>query len=420
MNKKLLVLLVFMILFVFGLSTSVVAQEVIKIGGLFALTGGLSAYGPPIADAAKLAFKDINEAGGVLGKNLEFVVRDTGTAAAMGRDAAAKLVEIDKVPAIIGALSSGVTVAASSIAIDGEVVLISPASTSPMLTDLDDNDYVFRTCVSDALQGVVQARLAVNLGYQIVSVIYVNNPYGKGLADVFKENFEAVGGEVLAMVPYEEAKPSYRGEVEAALDASPDAINLIGYPVDGNKMLIEAIELGYEGEYIFPDGMKGEGVTPGPACDPEAPLDQQYIEGSFGTAPGALSVAVAKAFDAAYTEEYGPSGIPFRSQSYDAAILIALAIQKTGPEFLGMSRAEQGRAIRDNLRAVANPHGEEVTYGELTRALKLLSTGVDINYQGVSGPVTFDKNGDMAEGAIELWTVKGCNVQSVWIVEVGN
>ena len=420
MNKKLLVLLVFMILFAFGLSTSAVAEEVIKIGGLFSLTGALSPYGPPIADAAKLAFKDINEAGGVLGKNLEFVVRDTGTAAAMGRDAASKLVEIDKVPAIIGALSSGVTVAASSIAIDGEVVLISPASTSPMVTDLEDNDYVFRTCVSDALQGVVQARLAVNLGYQIVSVIYVNNPYGKGLADVFKENFEAVGGEVLAMVPYEEAKPSYRGEVEAALDASPDAINLIGYPVDGNKMLIEAIELGYEGEYIFPDGMKGEGVTPGPACDPEAPLDQQYIEGSFGTAPGALSVAVAEAFDAAYTEEYGPSGIPFRSQSYDAAILIALAIQKTGPEFLGMSRAEQGRAIRDNLRAVANPHGEEVTYGELTRALKLLSTGVDINYQGVSGPVTFDKNGDMAEGAIELWTVKGCNVQSVWIVEVGN
>lgn len=420
MNKKLLVLLVFMILFAFGLSTSAVAEEVIKIGGLFSLTGALSPYGPPIADAAKLAFKDINEAGGVLGKNLEFVVRDTGTAAAMGRDAASKLVEIDKVPAIIGALSSGVTVAASSIAIDGEVVLISPASTSPMVTDLEDNDYVFRTCVSDALQGVVQARLAVNLGYQIVSVIYVNNPYGKGLADVFKENFEAVGGEVLAMVPYEEAKPSYRGEVEAALDASPDAINLIGYPVDGNKMLIEAIELGYEGEYIFPDGMKGEGVTPGPACDPEAPLDQQYIEGSFGTAPGALSVAVAEAFDAAYTEEYGPSGIPFRSQSYDAAILIALAIEKTGPEFLGMSRAEQGRAIRDNLRAVANPHGEEVTYGELTRALKLLSTGVDINYQGVSGPVTFDKNGDMAEGAIELWTVKGCNVQSVWIVEVGN
>ena len=420
MNKKLLVLLVFMILFAFGLSTSAVAEEVIKIGGLFSLTGALSPYGPPIADAAKLAFKDINEAGGVLGKNLEFVVRDTGTAAAMGRDAASKLVEIDKVPAIIGALSSGVTVAASSIAIDGEVVLISPASTSPMVTDLEDNDYVFRTCVSDALQGVVQARLAVNLGYQIVSVIYVNNPYGKGLADVFKENFEAVGGEVLAMVPYEEAKPSYRGEVEAALDASPDAINLIGYPVDGNKMLIEAIELGYEGEYIFPDGMKGEGVTPGPACDPEAPLDQQYIEGSFGTAPGALSVAVAEAFDAAYTEEYGPSGIPFRSQSYDAAILIALAIQKTGPEFLGMSRAEQGRAIRDNLRAVANPHGEEVTYGELTRALKLLSTGVDINYQGVSGPITFDKNGDMAEGAIELWTVKGCNVQSVWIVEVGN
>ncbi len=419
MNKKLLVLLVFMILFAFGLSTSAVAEEVIKIGGLFSLTGALSPYGPPIADAAKLAVKHINEAGGVLSTKLEFVVRDTGTAPAMGRDAAAKLLEIDKVPAIIGALSSGVTVAASSIAIAGEVVQISPASTSPMLTDLEDNDYVFRTCVSDALQGVVQATLAINLGYKTVSVIYVNNPYGKGLADVFKENFEAGEGEVLAMVPYEEAKPSYRGEVEAALEGSPDAINLIGYPVDGNKMLIETIELGYEGEYIFPDGMKGEGVSPGPACDPEAPFEQQYIEGAFGTAPGSLAVAVAEKFDAAYTEEYKPSSIPFRGQSYDAAILIALAIQKTGPEFLGMSRAEQGRAIRDNLRAVANPPGEEVTYGELTKALELLSKGVDINYQGVSGPITFDENGDMAEGAIEIWTIKGCKVTPVWIVEVG-
>jgi len=406
-------------LFAFGLSTSAVAEEVIKIGGLFSLTGALSPYGPPIADAAKLAVKHINEAGGVLGTKLEFVVRDTGTAPAMGRDAAAKLLEIDKVPAIIGALSSGVTVAASSIAIAGEVVQISPASTSPMLTDLEDNDYVFRTCVSDALQGVVQATLAINLGYKTVSVIYVNNPYGKGLADVFKENFEAREGEVLAMVPYEEAKPSYRGEVEAALEGSPDAINLIGYPVDGNKMLIETIELGYEGEYIFPDGMKGEGVSPGPACDPEAPFEQQYIEGAFGTAPGSLAVAVAEKFDAAYTEEYKPSSIPFRGQSYDAAILIALAIQKTGPEFLGMSRAEQGRAIRDNLRAVANPPGEEVTYGELTKALELLSKGVDINYQGVSGPITFDENGDMAEGAIEIWTIKGCKVTPVWIVEVG-
>lgn len=419
MNKKLLVLLVFIILFAFGLSTSAVAEEVIKIGGLFSLTGALSPYGPPIADAAKLAVKHINEAGGVLGKKLEIVIRDTGTAPAMGRDAASKLLEIDKVPALIGALSSGVTVAASSIAIAGEVVLISPASTSPMLTDLEDNDYVFRTCVSDALQGVVQARLALNLGYKTVSVIYVNNPYGKGLADVFKENFEAGGGKVLAMVPYEEAKPSYRGEVEAALERRPDAINLIGYPVDGNKMLIESIELGYEGEYIFPDGMKGEGVSPGPACDPEAPFDQQYIEGTFGTAPGSLAVEVAKEFEAAYATEYKPSGIPFRSQSYDAAILIALAIQKTGPEFLGMSRAEQGRAIRDNLRAVANPPGEEVTYGELTKALELLSKGVDINYQGVSGPITFDENGDMAEGAIEIWTIKGCKVTSVWIVEVG-
>ena len=104
---------------------------------MYSLTGGLAPFGPPIANGAKLAVNQINEAGGLLGELLEIVVRDTGTAPAVGRDAAAKLVEIDRVPALVGALSSGVTFAVSSITIANEVVQISPASTSPAITDLD-------------------------------------------------------------------------------------------------------------------------------------------------------------------------------------------------------------------------------------------------------------------------------------------
>ncbi|HIE56544.1 MAG TPA: amino acid ABC transporter substrate-binding protein, partial [Chromatiaceae bacterium] len=106
------------------------AQESIKIGALFSLTGGLAPYGPPIVNGAKLAVMQINEAGGVLGRKIELIIRDTATAPAVGRDAASKLIDLDKVVAIIGALSSGVTVASSSITFPAGIVLISPASTS--------------------------------------------------------------------------------------------------------------------------------------------------------------------------------------------------------------------------------------------------------------------------------------------------
>jgi len=383
----------------------------LKIGMLASLTGALAPYGPPIQHGTELAVEQINEAGGIMGRKLELIVRDSGTAAAVGRDAAAKLVEIDGVPALIGALSSGVTLASSSVTIPNQVVQISPASTSPAITDLEDNDFLFRTVVSDAFQGLVQADLALDLGYKNVSVIYVNNAYGKGLALVFKKNFEAKGGKVLAMVPYEEGKPSYRSEVEQVMRGNPDALNVIAYPVDGNKQLVQAIEQGYEGEFLLCDGMKGEAVAAGPAS--------KFIEGSFGTAAGPLEVPVAEQFTSDFNQRFEPSTVPYNREAYDAAVLIALAMWKTGPSFFDMSRAGQGVAIRDNLRAVANPPGEEVTYGELEKAFDLLKEGKDVNYQGVSGPIEFDENGDMSVGAIEIWVIKEGKVVTDRVVKVG-
>lgn len=387
------------------------SQEPIKIGGLFPLTGPLAPYGKEIVKGAQLAVEQINALGGVLGRPLELVVKDTATSPDVGRDAAAKLIEIDGVVAIVGALSSGVTLAVSSVTIPAHIPQISPSSTSPAITELEDDDYVFRTCVSDALQGVVQAQLARELGYKKVSIIYVNNAYGKGLANVFKVYFEDNEHKVVAMIAYEENKPSYRGEVEQALRAGPDAINLIAYPIDGNKIIIEALEEGFEGKFIFTDGMKGEGVTPGPACPEEGPPEEQYLEGCYGTAPGALEVAARAEFENDYVAQFGPSGIPFRAEAYDAVILIALAIQAAGEA--------SGPAIQAKLREVANPPGVEYTYGQLAEALQAAAQGQDINYQGVSGPITFDEHGDVVSGAIEIWKVENCKVTTVRIEEVG-
>lgn len=413
MKRTLLILLL-----VFFLASAGWAADTIKIGSLMSLTGGLAPFGPPIDYGARLAAAQINGAGGIFGKMVEIVTRDTGTAPAVGRDAATKLVEIDKVAAVVGALSSGVTIASSSVLIANEVVQISPASTSPQLTELKDKGFVFRTCPSDALQGVVQGAVAANAGYKTAGILFVNNAYGKGLAEAFATAFEKHGGKIVAMVPYEEAKPSYRGEAESATRGNPDVLNVIAYPVDGNKQLVTAIEIGYEGAFIFPDGMKGDAVSGGPARD--------YINGSLGTAPGALEVGEARLFENDYRAFLAQQGlspsevdnavtIPFRMQAYDATALIALAIAKTGRKFLTMSQKEQGRAIRDNLRGVASG-GKHVKYNQFAKALDLLKRGTSVNYQGVSGPISFDKNGDVKEAAIEIWMVKNGKTVSIWTV----
>lgn len=383
-----------------GLATAGAAAETIKIGALMSLTGALGPYGPAIANGAQLAVDQINAAGGVLGKQLELVVRDDATSPDVGRDAASKLVEIDKVPAIVGALSSGVTLAVSSVTIPSEVVLISPASTAPSIPALKDNDYVFRTVVSDEIQGVVLGRLAILLNYKKVSVSYVNNDYGKGLAEAFKGTFEALGGKVLTAVPYEENKPSYRGEVTALMIGDPDAIVMVSYPVDGNKQLVEAVEAGYKGKFLMTDGMKGEGVAPGPACaSADAPGP---IEGAYGTV--AAAGFRTQPFDADFNAAFPPTTIPYNYQAYDAVMLMALAMIKAGEA--------TGQAIRDNLRAVANPPGEEIFYGEFAKAVSLLKQGKEINYQGVSGLVDFKDTGDVS-GGILIWKIEGCKVVSV-------
>ena len=373
----------------------------IKIGALMALTGSLGPYGPSIADGAQMAVDTINAAGGIFGRSVELLLRDTATSAEVGRDAASKLVEIDGVSAIVGALSSGVTLAVSSVTIPAEVVLISPASTAPSIPALDDNDYVFRTVVSDAVQGVVLGRLANFQNYSNIGIIYVNNDYGKGLADTVKATFEAYGGTVSASVPYEENKPSYRGEVDQLLSGDPQAIVLASYPVDGNKQIVQAVEAGYEGKWLMADGMKGEGVAPGPACASAA--EPGPLEGAYGTV--AASGFKAAQFEADYASGgYGPSTIPYYDKAYDAVMLIALAIVRGGDT--------SGESIRDNLRAVSSAPGEVVYYDEWERAVALLEAGVEINYQGAAGLVDFKDTGDV-EGSIQIWRIEGCEVVPV-------
>jgi ABC-type branched-subunit amino acid transport system substrate-binding protein len=374
----------------FGVPRLARAAEPVKIGILLDLTGALEAYGKPIQNGAMLAAEQLNAAGGPLGRQIALVHRDSQTDPTVGIDAAKKLVELDKVVAIVGALSSGVTIpVATSVTIPSGIVQISPASTSPQITDLQDNDLLFRTCPSDALQGKVSGRLAKTLGFQTVSTIYVNNPYGSGLSKTFSQTLSEHGGKVVATVAYEEGRPSYRGELERALKGKPQAIALFSYPENGVTIIRQALELGFTGKFLLADGMKAPEVVHN--------VGVQYLKGTYGTTPGAREGNAKTRFVEAYTKQFGEKPPkPYIDSCYDAIVMLALAVHH--------AKSSEPKAIRDALRQVTNAPGEAIEPGDFQHAFDLIGQGQKINYRGASGEVDFDDHGDVAT-PIEVWKI---------------
>ena len=371
--------------------------EPIKIGTLFSYTGALAPYGPPIRNGADLAAELINESGGILGRPVEAVHRDSGSAAQVATDSARALITTEDVQAIVGALSSGVTTAvAQSVTIPGEIILMSPASTAPSITVLEDGDFVFRTAPSDAAQGVILASLARELGYETAATMYINNPYGEGLSRVFTENFEAAGGAVTAQVPHEDGQATYLSEIENATEGSPDVLIAMSYPVTAEVYLREATEGGFIDTFMFVDGTKNQEMFDS--------LGAESFEGMYGTAPGGEETDSKALFNYLYEERFGESSSQiFHGEAFDAFAIIALAVEKAG--------TYEAEAVRDALREVAAPPGIKVGPGEFDYAISLIKAGQDINYEGVSGSHDFDAKGDVFN-TIEIWKIESGMIAS--------
>ncbi|MFC1848538.1 ABC transporter substrate-binding protein [Chloroflexota bacterium] len=372
----------------------------LKIGQLNSFTGDLSDFGAAHRDAAQLAIDHINQAGGVQGTIVTIVARDTATNPTQGVDSARALADIDNVAAIVGALSSGVSIAvAQAVTIPDSILQISAASTSPALTAVADDDFLFRTTVSDAAQGAVLGRLAVELGYETASALYVNNAYGQGLAMAFEASFEAEGGTVLELVPTESVQPSYASELSKATEGDPDVLLALSYPESAQIYLREAIEGGYIDTFMFCDGTKSPAMN--------TALGAEAVEGVYGTNAGTPTTGVQTAFQEAFEASFAVmQQLPYIDTTYDAVVLIALAAEKAGT-------TTDSAAIRDALRDVSNPPGEVVGPGidGIKRALELIAAGEDINYEGVGGSQDFDENGDVFS-TIEIWKIEGGEIVS--------
>jgi len=371
------------------------ASGPLRIAVLFPFTGDLSDFGQPFLQAAELAVNDINAAGGVHGQPMELVQGDSATSPQQAVEEARRLIELEGVSAIVGPAGSGETLpVAESVTGPAGVLEITMSATSPALTIANDNDFLFRTTISDAAQGIVMADLAQEQGFASACVLYVNNAYGQGLSDAFSERFTADGGTITAQVPHEQEQASYASEIASCTEGNPDVLIAAAYPESGRVFLRELAESGNKPNVIFSDGLKSPEMF--------ADLGWQVFEGDYGTAAGLFKSEATAVFDKGWEDAYGEiPEVPYLREINDAIYLIALAAEQAG--------SNDSTAIRDALRDVANEPGTVVGPGQAgwQAAVKAIAAGEDVNYEGAAGSVDLDENGDVSKGAILIWQIKG-------------
>jgi ABC-type branched-subunit amino acid transport system substrate-binding protein len=371
----------------------------ITVGVVMELTGPAGQFGQAGAKSVEMAFRDINEAGGAAGCTLVTDVRDSQSQGTVAVDQATQLVNIREVPVIIGGIISSVSIPiVTSVTGPAGVVQVSPASSSPTLTQLardgQTGGYFFRTITSDALQGIAAAKYAMDQGLSPLAIIHVNNDFGVNMMREFSRAFEALGGEITSVTPYNESQPSYSAEVTAALAGDPEHLYLISYPVDGATIARAWVSQGGPQSWLLNDGMN--------STDFIEAVGAQYLDGGHGTSSGTEETASTRYFYEnyeAFSDGIAPSA-PAADRSYDAAAIVGLAIAHAG--------SAEPDAIRDSIRAVLDPEGETIYAGaaEFEKAMGLIEEGTAIRYEGVIGPVSFDEYGDIS-GPFRLWRIEG-------------
>ena len=355
------------------------------LGTMLPATGDLAFLGPPEFAGVELALEEIDAAGGVLGSPVTYIEGDSGDTTT---DIASQTVDsqlAQGVNAIIGAASSGVSLTVIDKITSNGVVQFSPANTAPALTTYEDNGLYFRNSPSDVLQGAVIAQSAVDAGITKLAVVARQDPYGEGLAAATVKNFTEAGGTVTSDLLYDPAAPSFEAEVAEIKAGGPEAVAVIGFE-ETVKLVQEMIKQG-----VGPGDVQLYLVDGNLSTTAFADFPAGTMDGTVGTVPsGSVDLTTFNerllAFDPALTDfSYGP-------QSYDAAMVIALAAHKAG--------CADGVKIAAALPEVAGNGGEACsTYAD---CIALLDAGTDIDYMGVTGGVDFNEYGDLLEGTISI------------------
>ena len=380
--------------------------EPLRLGLLLNFTGGAPERSADRKRAFDLALKHLNQAGGVLGQPVQVVEADSTLDPERAVAEARRLVEEEGIHALVGPTTSAnaLPVAERVIGPAG-IPTISPSSSSPLLTAADDQDFFFRTVLSDSAQGPVLAGLAEEQGIDNVGVIYVDDAWGKGLYTAFKE---AWTGEIRAAA-IEPGQTDSIAQLKDTASAGAQALVLMTLEPEAIAILEEALDGGFFDRFIFGDALQ----TPALA----RAIGGGRLAGMYGTgagaAPGSASTA---AWEKSYVNEYGAlPEFAYVKETYDATIALALAAQAAG--------SLDGPAIRDRLRTVGSGPGTAVIAGPegITQALAILREGGLVDYNGASVTMDWDDRGDLRRGHIAIWRfTEDEEIEEVRTVAVGH
>jgi branched-chain amino acid transport system substrate-binding protein len=353
---------------------------VFRVGTLCPVTGAGSPYGSGMQKAIEIGAAEVNAAGGAGGAKLELFSEDSQTKPDAAVLAAKKLIEVNKVQAILGTWSSGVTLAVMPLT-DAAGIIEMNTSGAPAISTQDTKDLVWRFQATNDRFGAAFAVIAEKRGWKKPATMAFNNASGIGNAEGFRKAWEKKGGKVVASVVYEPNRPSYRTELQQVLAQKPDVIVTGSYLPDSTIILREWFQSGQDVKWIMP----------GWAANPDLvkALGNEVVEGVISVdSVSNENAASYKALDAAYQKAMGKplATNVYAAMTYDMIVVLGLAMEAAGP---GATVAQVNAKIRD----VANPDGTKVY--SFAEGKKLLGEKKKINYEGASGRLDFDQYGDV-------------------------
>lgn len=348
----------------------------LTLGVLTPLTGAGSFDGPRMLKAMQAVASDINGAGGLLGQKIALTVEDTETNPEAAVRAAHKLVDVDKVPVIMGTWASAVTTAIAPVCWESKTFLTT-VSGADSITHLPHQGYLIRTQPNNQLQATKHAEFIIRHGAKRVFIMAIQAPFAEPTRKYLTETLTPKGVEVAGSLVYDKDKTSYRSEVDQALRAKPDLLYLNGYAPDVAVVLRDLYRAGYDGKRFtqsyaltekslqeLPKEVSQGVITVQPSADVNSP--------AYAAAAKRLGIATPDSYEA---------------QATDWISIVALTIAKAGQA--------TGTAIRDNVRRITNSNGA-VVYTAVD-GLAALKQGKDIKYSGASGPCTFTDIGDILD-----------------------
>ncbi|GAA4896142.1 branched-chain amino acid transport system substrate-binding protein [Stackebrandtia albiflava] len=372
----------------------------LTVGTILPQTGTLAFLGPPEFAGVDLAVKEINEAGGVLGKDVVVSHKDSGDTSTDIASQSADALISEGADVVIGAASSSVSFNFMAKLNDAQIIQISPANTSPDFTTDPDAEYYYRTAPSDIIQGRVLADTIIEDGYSSVAILALQDSYGTGLADEVEKNIVGAGGEVVLKEVYDPQAAEFSAEVAAAKASGADALVLITFE-EFTTLAPQLAEGGMSPEdvpwYMVDGNLSNYGDQ----------LPEGLLDGVKGTKPGVESGEDFQ--EALLSVDPELNDFTYGPESYDATIIAALAAEAAG--------SDHPNAIKAELVGVTK-EGEKCE--DFASCKALLDEGKDIDYDGRSGPIEWTEEGDIAVGSIGVYQYDATNEFSLLGFETGS